>query len=231
MDDLKNFLGRESLTVSEAMRQIDGNQHKILFLTDDRQRLIGCVTDGDIRRFLLSGGAMSAPVLAAANRHPKSAKNMTEARALYHRKDYIVIPVIDGDGVIIDLFAGEQDEWQRPRNPLRIPVVINAGGRGTRLDPFTRVLPKPLIPVGELPIIELIMREYQRYACSDFHIIVNYKKELMKAYFADNERQYHISWYDEEQPLGTGGGAKPAEGEAPFHLLFRQLRRATDFKL
>lgn len=118
MDDLKNFLGRESLTVSEAMRQIDGNQHKILFLTDDRQRLIGCVTDGDIRRFLLSGGAMSAPVLAAANRHPKSAKNMTEARALYHRKDYIVIPVIDGDGVIIDLFAGEQDEWQRPRNPV-----------------------------------------------------------------------------------------------------------------
>ena len=76
---MKNFLGRESLTVSEAMRQIDGNQHKILFLTDDRQRLIGCVTDGDIRRFLLSGGAMSAPVLAAANRHPKSAKNMTEA--------------------------------------------------------------------------------------------------------------------------------------------------------
>lgn len=220
MDDLKNFLGRESLTVSEAMRQIDGNQHKILFLTDDRQRLIGCVTDGDIRRFLLSGGAMSAPVLAAANRHPKSAKNMTEARALYHRKDYIVIPVIDGDGVIIDLFAGEQDEWQRPRNPLRISVVINAGGRGTRLDPFTRVLPKPLIPVGELPIIELIMREYQRYACSDFHIIVNYKKELMKAYFADNERQYHISWYDEEQPLGTGGGLSLLKGKLHSTFFF-----------
>lgn len=93
------------------------------------------------------------------------------------------------------------------------------------------MLPKPLIPVGELPIIELIMREYQRYACSDFNIIVNYKKELMKAYFADNERQYHISWYDEEQPLGTRRGAKPAKGEAPFHFLFRQLRRAADFEL
>lgn len=79
---------------------------------------------------------MSAPVLAAANRQPKSARDMTEAKALYHRKDYIVIPVIDGDGVIVDLFAGEQDEWQRPRNPLRIPVVINAGGRGPGWTPL-----------------------------------------------------------------------------------------------
>lgn len=101
------------------MRQIDGSQHKPLFLMN-----------GVICRFLLSGGAMSAPVLAAANRHPKSAKNMAEAKALYHRKDYIVIPVIDGDGVIIDLFTGEQDERQRPRNPLHIPGVINAGGGG-----------------------------------------------------------------------------------------------------
>lgn len=92
-------------------------------------------------------------------------------------------------------------------------MVINAGGRGTRLDPYTRVLPKPLIPVGDLPIIELIMREYQSYACSEFHIIVNYKKELMKAYFADNDRSYKITWYDEEKSLGTGGGLSLLRGK------------------
>ena len=109
---------------------------------------------------------------------------------------------------------------QKPRNPLNIPVVINAGGKGTRLDPFTRVLPKPLIPVGDLPIIELIMKEYQSYSCEVFHIIVNYKKELMKAYFADNERYYNITWYDEEKPLGTGGGLGLLKGKLTDTFFF-----------
>ena len=91
-------------------------------------------------------------------------------------------------------------------------AVIMAGGKGTRLDPFTRVLPKPLIPVGDLPIIEHIMKEYQSYNCNEFHIIVNYKRDLMKAYFADNENHYNITWYDEAEPLGTGGGLSLLRG-------------------
>ena len=118
-----------------------------------------------------------------------------------------MIPVVDNGGAIVDLYNGEDGSRnQKIRNEINIPVVINAGGKGTRLDPFTRVLPKPLIPVGELPIIELIMREYQTYSCDEFHVIVNYKKDLMKAYFHDNENHYNITWYDEEKPLGTGGG-------------------------
>lgn len=89
---------------------------------------------------------------------------------------------------------------------LGIPVVINAGGKGTRLEPYTKILPKPLIPVGELPVIEHIMQRFIEYGCEQFNIIVNYKKELMKAYFADNEQKYDITWHDEEKPLSTGGG-------------------------
>ena len=99
------------------------------------------------------------------------------------------------------------------RDALNIPVVINAGGKGSRLDPFTRVLPKPLIPVGDLPIVEHIMKEYQSYDCNEFHIIVNYKRDLMKAYFADNDNHYNITWYDEEKPLGTGGGLSLLRGK------------------
>ena len=91
-------------------------------------------------------------------------------------------------------------------------VVINAGGKGTRLDPFTRVLPKPLIPVGDLPIIEHIMKEYQSYSCDDFHIIVNYKGDLVKAYFSEKDKEYQISWYDEKEPLDTGGGLSLLKG-------------------
>lgn len=212
--ELQKFIGSDKLTVSEAMQKIDGNQQGILFLTSSCGMLTGCITDGDIRRYLLAGGKMAGLAIDAANKAPKIATSIDEAHHLYHKKNYVIIPLVDDDNRIVDLYCGENgDAGRKKHNPIRIPVVINAGGKGTRLDPFTRVLPKPLIPVGELPIIELIMKEYQTYSCNEFHIIVNYKKELMKAYFADNDNRYNITWYDEEKPLGTGGGLSLLRGK------------------
>ena len=211
--ELQKFICEKGLTVAEAMRKIDKNTTGILFIVNPNGVLLGCITDGDIRRFLLSGGEMSAMAIDAANKTPRLAKSLEEARILYHKKNYIVIPILDEEGRVIDLYSGESGFQKKLRNPLNIPVVINAGGRGTRLDPFTKVLPKPLIPVGELPIIELIMQEYQSYSCNEFHIIVNYKRNLMKAYFADNDNDYNITWYDEETPLGTGGGLSLLRGK------------------
>ena len=205
--ELQKFIGKEKLTVSEAMQKIDGNQLGILFLTDIYDHLIGCITDGDIRRFLLAGGKMTDDAIEAANKSPKVARTVDEALYLYHERNYVIIPLVDKDGKVLDLYGnGVGETLRKERSSLNIPVVINAGGKGTRLDPYTRVLPKPLIPVGDLPIIEHIMKEYQMYNCNEFHIIVNYKKDLMKAYFADNENHYNITWYDEDTPLGTGGG-------------------------
>ena len=211
MDNIQQYIARDTLTVSEAMRDIDKNAGGILFLTNEENILTGCITDGDIRRFLLKGGKMDDSALKAANLHPKVASSLNEAAKLYHKKNWIVIPVLNDHGAILDLFTGPKDIIKR-RNVLNIPVVINAGGRGTRLDPYTRVIPKPLIPVGDLPIIELIMKEYQTYSCNDFHIIVNYKKELIKAYFVENEKSYNITWYNEINPLGTGGGLSLLRG-------------------
>ena len=213
MDDMNVFFGKQTLTVSEAMQHIDKNACGILFLTDDNNKLLGCITDGDVRRFLLRGGKMDAKALDAANRHPKVAKSIDEARKLFHQRFLFLIPIIDDAGIVIDLYNGDQGNYKKQKNPLNIPVVINAGGKGTRLDPFTRVLPKPLIPVGDLPIIEHIMKEYQSYNCNEFHVIVNYKRELMKAYFADNDNHYNITWYDELKPLGTGGGLTLLRGK------------------
>ena len=223
--ELDRFLGNERMSVLEAMQRIDRNTYGILFLMDDRDTLAACITDGDIRRYLLRGGKMTSSAMDAANKTPRVARSLEEARHLYHKKNYIIIPILDEEGHILDLYLGETGRQnQKPHAALHIPVVINAGGKGTRLDPFTRVLPKPLIPVGELPIIEHIMKEYQSYRCDEFHIIVNHKKNLMKAYFADNDSRYNITWYDEDNPLGTGGGADPASREALGHLLLRQLR-------
>ena len=211
MTDIRDFIGRDTMTVSETMQKIDKNAKGILFLINSEDRLSGCITDGDIRRYLLSGGAMDADAVCAANKNPKIARSAEEAKNLYHKRNYVVIPIVDVDNFIIGLYDGEALE--RPRKNLNTPVVINAGGKGTRLDPYTKVLPKPLIPVGDIPIIEHIMKEYESYGCNEFHIIVNYKRELMKAYFADNENHYNITWYDEEKPLGTGGGLSLLRGK------------------
>lgn len=213
-----NLIENKNISISEAMRKIDENAKGILVLTEDDDTLWGTLTDGDVRRFLLGGGKMDECCDKAANRNPKVAKTMIEAEALYHKKNFIAIPVVTNEYKVVDVYIGEVGSKDRVN--LDIPVVINAGGRGTRLEPYTKVLPKPLIPVGDLPIIELIMKEYQSYNCNNFHIIVNYKKELMKAYFADCEGEYDITWYDEEKPLGTGGGLSLLKGKLNSTFFF-----------
>ncbi len=219
--ELQKFIGDDKLTVSEAMQKIDCNANGILFLVNSSEELIGCLTDGDIRHFLLSGGQISDLAIDAANKKPRIAYTYETAKNLFHKKNFIIIPILDDKKRVIDLYSGEDGVIRKKeKTPLNIPVVINAGGRGTRLDPFTRVLPKPLIPVGELPIIEHIMKEYQSYCCDEFHIIVNYKKNLMKAYFSDNENHYNITWYDENKPLGTGGGLSLLRGRLKDTFFF-----------
>ena len=89
---------------------------------------------------------------------------------------------------------------------IDVPVVIMAGGKGMRLQPYTNILPKPLIPIGEKTITEHIIDRFENAGCNKFSMIVNYKKELIKTYFKESDNQYQIKWFDEEKPLGTGGG-------------------------
>ncbi len=208
VEDISKFIGKDNYSVSEAMQKINVNAFGILFIVDDNMSLLACVTDGDIRRHLLAGGLMTDAVSEASNKCPRVARNVEEAKKLYHTRYWVAIPIINREGILIDVFVGNTDEIEKSHKALNIPVVINAGGKGTRLDPFTKILPKPLIPVGDTPIIEHIMKGYQSYNCNDFHIIVNYKKDLIKAYFIDCETKYKITWYDEKQPLGTGGGLR-----------------------
>ena len=217
--DLYKFIAKDDIDIIEAMKKIDGNTEGILFLTNDRSELVACITDGDIRRFLLANGNITDPAINAANKAPRSAQSVEEAIMIYNRRNFKAVPVVNSHGVIISVYTGEGNVEDR-REPINIPIVINAGGKGTRLDPFTKILPKPLIPVGDLPIIEHIMNEFLTYNCTGFHIIVNYKRELIKAYFRDSGHSYDISWYDEESPMGTGGGLSLLKGKIDSTFFF-----------
>lgn len=206
------------LSVREAMKAIDNSDPQIIFITKDNV-LLASLTDGDVRRFLLNGGKMTDLAIEAGNKHPLYAKDLSGAVSMYHQRNFVAIPILNENKELIDIYIGKVKHDSK-RAELGISVVINAGGKGTRLEPYTKILPKPLIPVGELPIIEHIMQQFIEYGCGQFNMIVNYKKELMKAYFADNEQRYNITWYDEEKPLGTGGGLCYLKGKIDKTFFF-----------
>lgn len=217
MDYKKYLIGKET-KIKDAMKELDSLKPKILFIAEEG-KLKGTLTDGDIRRYLLSGGNVGDSVYDACNRNPKRVAHSFEEAVTMLDRNYIAIPIVDEENNVLDIYIGRK-RTSSAKNKLDIPVVINAGGKGTRLDPFTKILPKPLIPVGDLPIIEHIMRRYEEAGCTDFHIIVNYKKELIKSYFKEIDREYKIGWTDEETPLGTGGGLSLLKDELKETFFF-----------
>ncbi len=210
MNDFQKYCIDCDKCVRDAMKQLDETAKKILFVTKNN-KLLGSLSDGDLRRYLLSGGTMDMSVALAMFKNPQVASSREQAISLIENLHYASVPVVLADGTVKDVvFPNEKNEAEYPS--LDIPVVIMAGGKGTRLEPYTKILPKPLIPVGDLPVIEHIMQHFAKYNCNDFHLIVNHKKQLIKAYFSENERTYNTFWYDEPKPLGTGGGLSMLKG-------------------
>ena len=146
--------------------------------------MIGCVTDGDIRRWIIKTGDLSAPIIRFMNRDPKyvfenDKKNISDVLVKYSIRS---IPIVTSLMRISDIIFGDQkvSSYQGKENDLKgIPVVIMAGGKGSRLYPYTKILPKPLIPIGDVPIVERIIEGFTSYRISDFYITVNYMKSMI----------------------------------------------------
>lgn len=204
----------------EALRLLDEKGCRILFVAPGGV-LKAVITDADVRKFILRGGNLEQPVGKAANYNPKSlpVERRSEARELMLRYNIDALPLLDKAGHIQEIVF-DSDLDIDTRKSACLPVVIMAGGLGTRLYPYTKILPKPLIPVGEMPIIEHIIHRFQKFGCNDFSLIVNYKKNMIKSYFNDLEKDYAVSYVDEEKPLGTGGGLSLMKGQisTPFFL-------------
>lgn len=210
---LGEFIVGTHMNLADAMRKIDNNANGILFVVDEGERLCGAVSDGDIRRWLLKTGSIDAEVRLFMNKKPYSIlyKDKADAAVFMRRKSIRALPVVDADGLIIDICLAKDTECtdEEPCGGLeRVSVVIMAGGKGTRLYPYTKILPKPLIPIGEIPIVERVIDSFCRYGVTDFLMTVNYKKNMIESYFADISRSYEITYVEEDKPLGTGGSIK-----------------------
>lgn len=210
---LSMFLADEHVLLAEAMQKIDDNARGILFVTDGEKRLCGAVSDGDIRRWILKTGVITAEIKSLMNPHPKYLlENESFDPYTYMRKYSIhAFPVVDSCMRIKDILLVDNQEMEldKDREGLEnVTVVIMAGGKGTRLYPYTKILPKPLIPIGDIPIVERIINYFHEYSITDFIMTVNYRKNMIKSYFSEIDKDYEIEYVEEDKPLGTAGSIK-----------------------
>jgi dTDP-glucose pyrophosphorylase len=205
------------VTIREAMVRLDQTAEKCLFIVDADEILVGTLTDGDVRRAILAGARLDEAIKCHFHLNPLKviespgedpARIDDQVLHIMKASRVEVVPVVNASGrlsryVTWGDFFSEPSREVRP--PLDVPVVIMAGGYGTRLEPFTKVLPKPLIPVHDKPIIEHIIDRFVEHGADDFRLTVNYKSRIIKAYFEDQHPSYRLSFIDEVEPMGTAG--------------------------
>lgn len=198
-------------SILQALKQMDAVKHRLLIVTDDG-KFRSMLSIGDIQRAIIRGVAMDSSV-AGILRDKTNVASVHDSREevekyVKERKTEFMPIVDDNDNIVEVLFWDElfgTDVIHRSAE-FNLPVIIMAGGKGTRLRPLTNVLPKPLIPIGEQTMLEDIMDRFVECGCHDFYVSVNYKAEIIKRYL-DNlgKPQYHISYFQEDKPLGTAG--------------------------
>ncbi|MDE2027159.1 MAG: nucleotidyltransferase family protein [Candidatus Omnitrophica bacterium] len=211
MERLRKTIVEPTHTIKQALKQMDAMGKKTLLVVDSHNTLLGTVTDGDIRRWILKGRGLTSSIVYAMNANPVSLNldyKQDDAKQIMIRLGLECLPVVDGQKKVVsavwwvDFF---EKGTKKSTKTLGVPVVIMAGGEGTRLEPFTKILPKPLMPIGEKPVVEIIMDRFLEWGCHDFYLSVNYKSNIIKAYFKDFEHPYKIAYIDEKKPLGTAG--------------------------
>ena len=224
--DVIKFIVGFNNSIRNSMKTMDDTGQGILIIYK-KNKIFGIVTDGDIRRAILRGVDLEDCVGKIANTNfifISDTKDEGEIENIFKTTKARHIPVLENnkliDIIIEEDFFLKKHKSLSYRKIINIPVVIMAGGKGTRLDPFTRILPKALIPIDNKPIIEIIMDKFAEFGMTNFYISVNNKSKMIKAFFEDFHSKYNISFIDENIPLGTAGGIKYLENriDTPFFV-------------
>tara|TARA_B100001093_G_C26823149_1_gene1012815 strand:- start:900 stop:1967 length:1068 start_codon:yes stop_codon:yes gene_type:complete len=211
----KNFITIfEKTSVREAIKKLDTENLNSLCVIDKNGKMVGVFTDGDFRRSVLAGLDISKEVSPWINKDFKYLFNgcsENQIKEIFISNVFIRdLPILNKKFKIIKVIKREDvltsSELRKENLKLKnIPVVVMAGGKGTRMDPFTRVLPKPLIPIGNEPIIKKILDQFREFDVKNFYISIYEKGEMIKAYFNSYKKNYNIKYIEEEKPLGTIG--------------------------
>ncbi|GER94596.1 nucleotidyltransferase [hot springs metagenome] len=209
----KNPIINLTASIKEALKKLDETAEKVLFVVDENNILLGTITDGDIRRYILKTGTIEGTIESIYHRKPIYAtENLSkeEIKKLIFENRVELLPILDREKKVVGYYRWTDFYDSNKKEILEkklkdIPVVIMAGGKGTRLDPFTRVLPKPLLPVKDKTITEMIIDSFKKFGVKKFYLTLNYKGKVIESYFNSIEKDYEIEFIWEEEFLGTAG--------------------------
>jgi dTDP-glucose pyrophosphorylase len=232
MKDWRATLIEPQDTILTALAAIDRGAMQIVLVVDRERHLLGVVTDGDIRKHILHGGSLDLPVAPLMNTRPvvaKSAEPRSELLARMRDRTIHQLPLVDEEQRVIGLVTLDDLLVARIQPNL---VVLMAGGAGSRLRPLTSDTPKPMLKVGERPILETIVLQFKDYGFQRFVIAMHYLGEQIADYFGDGSRfGAEITYLRETEPLGTAGALslladRPTE---PFFLMNGDLLTKLNF--
>lgn len=231
--DWRELLVSPQTPILHTLEIIDKSARQIALVADENDRLLGTVTDGDIRRGLLKGRALQDPISLIMNSFPTVAspyETRENILALMKIKKIHQIPIVDEDGKIVHvevlnelLRPTKKDNW----------VVLMAGGLGTRLHPLTHDCPKPLLPVGNKPLLETILQSFIDQGFHRFYISVKYKAEMIQEHFGDGSNWgVSIQYLQEKESLGTAGALSllPEKPSEPFFVMNGDLLTKVNFE-
>ncbi len=205
MRSYKEHLIQSGKSIKEALVQLDQlASDAILFVVDTSDKLIGSLTDGDVRRALIKDISTAEKVDEIIQSNPKHInKNNYDIQKVieYRNSNYGILPIIDEAGIVCNVI-----NFRLLKSYLPVDAIIMAGGRGSRLAPLTDTTPKPLLPVGDKPIMEHNLDRLALYGIDDFYVSIRYLGEQIIQYFGDGkDKNIDITYLEENEPLGTIG--------------------------
>ena len=214
-------------TIIQTMKMMDEACTK-LFLVFDGEKFLGIITNGDLQRAIIAHVPFETAIGKIVNRKGKlfahDGDDREKIKEWMMAKRAEMMPVLDANDELVDVIFWDEVLSERPsidnRPKINLPVVIMAGGKGTRLKPITNVIPKPLVPVGNKTILEVIMDQFEGIGCHKFYMSVNYKADMMKYYLSQLDHKYDIEFFMEDKPLGTIGSVSLLKGKitTPFFV-------------
>lgn len=219
-------------TILDTLRVIDDAAFEIALVVDADERLIGTVTDGDIRRGIIKGADLASPIAGLMNHNPiTAAQNAPDDELLFLMTNRSIkhLPVLDRNQHVVRLVQLKDLIARKPRPNV---AVIMAGGLGSRLGEITRDIPKPLLPVGGRPIISLIIEQLRRHGIETVYISLNYKAEKIKEHFKANPiAGVNINYLEEKEFLGTAGSLSllPEHPSEPLILMNGDILSPVNF--
>lgn len=206
---LRSVIASPDTPVSNALRQLDEAGTGALLLCDDERRLQGLLTDGDVRRAFLRGVPFHIPCLEIATHDPiVGTPDMTAQDMLRLMQDFDVnhLPVVDGSGCVVDFALRHELAFESVAGPT---AVIMAGGYGKRLHPLTENVPKPLLPVGDTPLMEIILGQLRKSGIRRVNVTTHHLAEMISDHFGDGSAYgVELNYVTETRPLGTVGGLR-----------------------